>query len=319
MNWRPILRALVHPKRSAEETARLQKCVAVISEERDHLKQIVADAGQFAPPGHFYSPVPSKRDVEQHLARHERKALLAELPAIRMDDQIQLDFLECLKAHYPTVPFRAAHVEGLMYQFDNPHFSYADGIILFCVMNHFRPQRLIEVGSGFSTCVILDTNRIFLNSRTQVTSIEPHPKLLRSLIAKSNDTITIIESKLQDVDLAVFDQLGAGDILFIDSTHVSKAGSDVNYIIFEVLPRLKPGVIIHIHDIYLAYEYPAAWLREGRAWNEVYLLRAFLEYNDRFRILLFLSHIQNSHEDWFREHMPDTLLNKGGSFWMEKL
>jgi hypothetical protein len=319
MKWRPILRSLVHPKRTAEETARLQKHVAIISEERDQLKKIVVDAGQFAPPGHFYSPVPSKRDVEEHLARLEQKSLLAQLPAIQMDDRVQLDFLDSLKAHYPTVPFRAEPVEGLLYQFDNPHFSYADGIILFCVLNHFRPQRLIEIGSGFSTCVILDTNRAFLNSRTQVTSIEPHAKLLRSLIAKSNDTITIIESKLQDVDLEVFDQLGAGDILFIDSTHISKAGSDVNYIVFEVLPRLKPGVIVQIHDIYLAYEYPDVWLREGRAWNEAYLLRAFLEYNDHFRILLFLSHMQNAHEDWFRAHMPDTLLKKGGSFWMEKV
>ena len=82
---------------------------------------------------------------------------------------------------------------------------------------------------------------------------------------------------------------------------------------------VKPGVIVQIHDIYLAFEYPDSWLIEGRAWNEAYLLRAFLEYNERFRILLFISYLQNAHEAWFQNHMPETLLNKGGCFWMEKL
>ncbi len=210
-------------------------------------------------------------------------------------------------------------VDGLLYHFDNSQYSYTDVIILFCAMNYFRPNRIIEVGSGFSTYAILDTNRIFLNSQARITSIDPHPELLVSLATKSRKALTIIENKLQDVDLEVFDHLSAGGILFIDSTRVSKVGSDVNYIFFEVLPRIKPGVIIHIHDIYLGYGYPEVWLREGRAWNEAYLLRAFLEYNDHFRILLFVSYMQNAYEDWFREYMPDTLLRKGGSFWMEKL
>ena len=88
----------------------------------------------------------------------------------------------------------------------------------------------------------------------------------------------------------MFDQLESRDVLFIDSTHVSKLGSDVNYIFFEILPRLKPGVVIHLHDIYVGFEYPKPWVTEDRAWNEAYLLRAFLEYNERFRILLFISY-----------------------------
>ena len=319
MNWRPVLRSLVHPIRTAEETARLQKHVALISRERDELKKILADAGQFAPPGHFYSPVPSRRDVEDHLSRLQRKNMLAELPAIRMDDRVQLDFLERLKPYYSQLPFPRSPVEGQLYYFDNPHFSYGDAIVLFCVLNYFRPRRLIEIGSGYSTCAILDTNRMCLDSQIQLTSIEPHAKLLRSLITKSNDSITIIESQLQETDLSVFDQLSAYDVLFIDSTHISKVGSDVNFIIFEILPRIKPGVIVHIHDIYLGYEYPDVWLREGRAWNEAYLLRAFLEYNDDFRILLFVSHMQEAQQEWFRQNMPDSLRQKGGSFWIEKL
>ena len=312
------MRSLVHPKRTAEQTAVLQHQVAVISQERDELKAIVTKMAQYAPPGHFYSPVPSKEDVEEHLERMHRRGLLAPLAAVQMDDRAQLDLLERLKPYYSRVPFQAQALEGLLYQFDNPNFSYTDGIILFCVLNHLRPRQLIEIGSGFSTCAILDTNRLFLKSQTKVTSIEPHAKLLRDLIAKSNDAITIVEQKLQETELEVFDQLEAGDILFIDSSHIAKAGSDVNYIIFDILPRLKPGVIIQIHDIYLALDYPDVWLREGRAWNECYLLRAFLEYNEHFRILLYVCYMQNAFEDWFRLNMPDTLLRKGGSFWMEK-
>jgi hypothetical protein len=319
MKWQPILSSLLHPKRTAEEVAFLKQRVTLISQERDELKSVLADAGAFAPPGHFYSPIASQSDIEEHLDRLQRKSLLVELPAIRMEDKTQLDFLERLKPYYAQLPFQAGPVEGLLYQFDNPHFSYADASVLFCVMNYFRPQRLIEIGSGFSTCAILDTNRVFLHSETQITSIEPHAKLLRSLIAKSHDSPTIIEHKLQDTEPGVFDQLNAGDILFIDSTHICKAGSDVNYIIFEILPRIKSGVIIQIHDIHLAFEYPDTWLREGRAWNEAYMLRAFLEYNEHFRILLFLSYMQNAYEEWFRRNMPQTLLKKGGSFWMEKL
>jgi len=241
------------------------------------------------------------------------------LPAINLNDKSQLNLLDLLTPYYGRIPFQARPAEGLLYHFDNPNFPHADAVMLFCMLNHFRPRRLIEIGSGYSTCAILDTNRLFLGSQMQITSIEPHPELLCSLIAKSNDTLTIIESKLQDTKIEIFDQLERGDVLFIDSSHVSKVGSDVNYIIFQVLPRLKPGVIIQTHDIYFGFEYPGVWLREGRAWNEAYLLRAFLEYNEHFRILLFMSYLQNMYEPWFHENMPATLVTKGGSFWMEKI
>ena len=311
--------AVENLRQTGIKLAETQDQLVHTASDRDHLRSLVANYSRFAPPGHFYSPVPSAGDVERHVAGCEHRSFLAPLPAINMDDPTQLQMLECLKPYYSAVPFNAAPAEGLLYHFDNPHYSYTDGIILFCMLNHFRPRRLIEIGSGFSTCAILDTNRICIDSKIQVTSIEPYPELLRSLVAKSNDPLTIVESKLQDTSIEIFDQLERGDILFIDSTHVSKLASDVNYIIFEILPRLKPGVIVQIHDIYLAFEYPDAWLIEGRAWNEAYLLRAFLEYNERFRILLFISYLQNAHEVWFQNHMPETLLNKGGCFWMEKL
>jgi len=332
MKVRKAVRALVNPWRAYREKIdgihalldkfnRTQFRLDRMTDERNHLQGVLDQSAaiQFYPPGHFYSPVPSRSDVDEHLQRLNTDSPSHELPAIDLDGQGQLALLEALKPHYGRAPFQAHPTEGLLYHFDNPNYPHTDGIILFCMLNHLRPQRLIEIGSGYSTCATLDTNRLFLDSGMEITTIEPHPELLRSLTVKSNDALTIIESKLQDVRIEIFDRLERDDILFIDSSHISKAGSDVNYIVFELLPRLKPGVMIQIHDIYFGFEYPGVWLREGRAWNEAYLLRAFLQYNQRFRIRLFISYLQSMYEPWFREHMPDTLLSKGGCFWMEKV
>jgi predicted O-methyltransferase YrrM len=310
-----------HIKELTEVRISLQDRLAAVTDERDKFREILAalDTAHFVAPGHFYSPTPSRADVEEQLARQDRQNLLLNVPAIDMNIPGQLRLLDSLRTYYPQVPFTAKAQPNLLYRLDNGHFSYTDGIILFCMLNALRPRRIIEIGSGFSTCAILDTNRLFLGGQAQITCIDPYPENLRSLLRNSQDTVTIMESKLQDTDMSIFDELGANDVLFIDSSHVSKIGSDVNYIVFEILPRLKPGVVIQIHDMYIGFEYPDKWLREGRAWNEAYLLRAFLEFNQQFRISLFIGYLQIVHEAWFREHMPETLLRKGGSFWMEKL
>ena len=289
--------------------------------ERDKFKAIIegSDARQFVPAGHYYSPVPSIDDVRVDLARQNQAKPPAQIPAIIIDDAAQCSLLEQLKQYYPLIPFRAQPVEGLHYFFDNPHYSYSDAIILFCLLNWIKPSRVIEIGSGHSTCAMVDTNRLLLHSRAKITCIEPYPDLLRSLLQNLNDPVTIIDRKVQDVDLGVFDELETGDILFVDSTHVSKIGSDVNRIFFEILPRLRSGVLIHVHDVFYPFEYPEAWLLEGRSWNELYLLRAFLEYNSQFNILLFSSYLHLFHEQWFRENMPLALENKGGCMWLQKV
>jgi hypothetical protein len=188
------------------------------------------------------------------------------------------------------------------------------------MLRWLRPRRLIEIGSGFTSALTLDTNQRFLDNRLACTFIEPYPELLRTLLQEGDEQrVTIIPTRLQDVELPVFDTLEAGDVLFIDSTHVAKVNSDVNRLFFEILPRLAPGTFVHIHDVFAGFEYPLDWLREGRAWNEQYVLRAFLQFNDRFRIRLFGNYIITRHAEWFREHMPLCLKNPGGAFWMEKI
>jgi len=298
-------------------TAELERTTA----ERDWFKAIVegSDARQFAPAGHFYSPIPSVDDVRLALERRNHSKLPVQIPAVIIDDAAQLELLEKLKQYYPLLPFRSRPTEGLLYFLDNPHYSYSDVIILFCVLNWIKPRRVIEIGSGHSTCAMVDTNRLFLQSRTKLTCIEPYPDLLRSLLQNLNEPVAIIDRKVQDVDVSVFDELEAGDILFVDSTHVSKIGSDVNWIFFEILPRLHSGVLVHIHDVFYPFEYPEPWSLEGRSWNEVYILRAFLEYNTEFKILLFPSYAQIFYEQWFRENMPLVLENRGGCMWLQRV
>jgi hypothetical protein len=112
--------------------------------------------------------------------------------------------------------------------------------------------------------------------------------------------------------------LRSGDVLFVDSSHVAKIGSDVNSLFFDVLPNLAPGVVVHVHDIHYPFEYPKDWVFEGRAWNEAYLLRAFLTMNTDYEILLFNSYLSCFHIDEVAQLMPGWRINPGGSIWLRR-
>lgn len=268
------------------------------------------------PHGHFHSPVPSLDEVRRDEARIF--AVPADLPGIdlRADDQLAL--AEQFRPLYAEQPFGDDQTSERRYWFNNDWFGWGDAIALHCMLRHLAPRRVIEVGSGFSSAVILDTNELCLDGGVRCTFIEPHPERLRGLLRDTDAEVEIIERRLQDVDLRLFEQLGAGDVLFIDSTHVSKVGSDVNTLFFDILPRLAPGVVIHIHDIFYPFEYPASWVFEGWAWNESYVLRSFLEFNDEFRILWFNSYLWRFHADAVTDALPLWARNSGGSIWLQR-
>jgi hypothetical protein len=261
--------------------------------------------------------MPSQQDIEAFARRASR---IDVVPGVDLREVDQLSLLQELAGFYPAMPFTDDASAGLRYRFVNPSYSYADGIFLYSMLRRFRPRRLIEVGSGYTSALTLDTNERFLHNQIECTFIEPYPELLLSLISEGDKARTrVIPTRLQDVPLALFDSLEAGDILFIDSTHVAKVNSDVNYLFFEIIPRLAPGTMIHVHDVFPGFEYPIDWLREGRAWSEQYVLRAFLQFNASFRIRLFGNYMVQRHTDWFRTHMPLCLKNPGGALWMERV
>jgi len=274
-------------------------------------------ANQWVPAGHFYSPLPSLDEVEAHRLKTSRHDLI---PGVDLQEVEQLALLEQFKPFYRTIPFRDGPAPGLRYKYQNSSFPNGDAIALHCMLRHLKPSRFIEVGCGNSSCVTLDTVEQFLDNKVKLTFIEPYPQFFNSLVFPQDlERVTLIPSRLQDVPLAVFEELGPRDILFIDSTHVAKLDSDVNHFLFEIFPRLKPGVFIHIHDVFFPFEYPQEWLEEGRGWNEQYILRAFLQFNPNFKIRFFNTFLFEKHRDWFEAHMPDCLKRPGGSIWLEKV
>jgi predicted O-methyltransferase YrrM len=273
--------------------------------------------------GHYYSPIPSRKDVLRDQARIFDRSL-RELPGIELHDAGQVALVQELARFYPEQPFPVRPGPRTRYHLDNSWFAGADGLLLHLMLRHTEPRRVLEVGSGFSSLVMLDTNERFFDNRTRLTFVEPNAERLLSRLRPGDAELAhVVERRVQDVDLTLFQELEAGDILFVDSSHVSKAGSDLNYLLFTVLPELAPGVLVHFHDVPYPFEYPQEWVGYGFAWNEAYLLRAFLQYNPEFRIRLWNSYLLLAHAELLEELMPLSTMpvgfGVGGSIWLERV
>lgn len=268
------------------------------------------------PDGHFYSPT---IDV-QSLAKDQLR-IWPECPDIVGVDfnlERQRSFLTEVFPKYikefDYVETEAECKNEWQFYINNTQFSGLDARSLFVMLRHISPEHVIEIGSGFSSLLTADVSRRFMDGNMDFTCIEPYPRVF---LKEGVDGISrLIEQKVESVPLDFFSKLREGDILFIDSSHVSKTGSDVNYIYLEILPRLKQGVIIHIHDIFFPHDYPKQWvLEEGRSWNEQYLLRAMLMFNPHFEVL-FSSSCAATYCAQLVENIFGKLFG-GGSFWMQ--
>jgi hypothetical protein len=275
----------------------------------------------WVPPGHFYSPLVDPADpiVSRILNDGERE--LPPADDLRIDTELQLAWLERISSHYPQLPFSELPCPNRRYYYRNPAFSYTDAIVYFGILVETRPARIVEVGSGYSSALAMDTNDELLDEKTRLTFIDPYPKTVRSLLRPDDKyTGAIVPKRLQDLPTSTFHELEANDILFIDSSHVAKTGSDVNEYMFRVLPVLQRGVRIHIHDIFYPFEYEAAWIvDENRSWNEAYLLRAFLQYNSAFRVIYFNDFMFRKFEPLVASKMPLCRKGRGGSIWLERV
>ena len=273
---------------------------------------------QFVPPGHFYSPIPDLNEVEKYRSRlfDDRRREMGE---VDLQEAEQLQMLDKMEQLYHELPFPEQKAPSFRYYYKNPAFQYGDAITLYALMRLIKPHQYVEAGSGYSSCVALDTDETFLGGQTKFTFIEPYPDNVLSLIKKEDrKKITILPKNLQDVDVDYFSQLESEDFLFFDTTHVCKAGSDVQYIFFEILPLLKSGIYIHFHDIFFPFEYPEEWILEGRAWNELYILHAFLQNNTKYEIVYFNNYMGKMHYELIGSKLPKALNNVGGSIWLKK-
>lgn len=279
------------------------------------------EGGAFAtwvPPGHFYSALPSLPEVERAAGRIFRERAEDGIPGVDVRPDAQLDLLSRLAALVDPLGIPRTKTQGWRFHGVNESYEMADASVLAGMLLHIRPTRVIEVGSGYSSALMLDLRERALPD-VELTFIEPYPELLDALIDDVDRASTRrLALPAQEVPIEEFTRLGAGDVLLIDSSHVAKIGSDVNHLFLEVLPRLATGVWVHVHDVFWPFEYPQHWVREGRSWNEQYLLRALLQESDRWQVELFTHLLLTRHRAAFEAAFPGAEPYFGGSFWMRR-
>jgi hypothetical protein len=266
------------------------------------------------PDGHFYSPVPDLLDI-----RDRAGSIFAapdSVPGIPIDWDAQVELARTsLSRHVVDAPFSDAAGPN-RYGFDNDQFGQGDALVWHAMLRHLLPSVVVEVGSGHSSAVLLDTVDLVDGWSPRITLVEPYPDRLRSVL-RPEDNVDVRVATAQSVEQEVFDTLGAGDVLFIDSTHVSKVGSDVNRLLLDVLPRLAAGVVVHVHDIFYPFEYPPQWVFEGRAWTEAYVLRALLTNSNRLSVLWFNHGLAQFAHDRVSALLPGWSRNPGGSIYLQ--
>jgi hypothetical protein len=273
-------------------------------------------------PNHFYSPIPDKRTLKDN-----QWNLPSELIGVNMNEEKQLAlmalFVTRFKTEYDRFPkHRTSKPEK--YFVSNPAFGSVDGEILFCMIRRFKPRRIFEVGSGYSSFLIAQAimqNKLEeKNYQCDYVVIDPYPN---PIIKKGFPGLTkLIVANVQNVPLTEFLKLDSNDILFIDSSHILKIGSDVQYKYLEILPRLNRGVIIHIHDIFFPLDYYKDWIiKEHIFWNEQYLLQSFLSFNYSFEVLWAGKYMSFKYSTKLKKAFSSNAKGEQwpASFWMRRI
>jgi len=273
-------------------------------------------------PVHFYHPIPDIKELE----KRDVWKKVSKLSGIKFEPEKHWDFLREIAKDYSGECKWNEDPVGVIGEFylNNSCFSYGCSSILHCMIRHNKPKRIIEIGSGFSTKII--RSAVSLNQKegndVEYTIIDPYTNYKEEYFPFA---VNILKQPIEVLGTELFQQLEENDILFIDSSHVCKIGSDVNFEILEILPVLKKGVFIHFHDIPMPYEYNETYSKNPSFrmfWTESYLLQAFLAFNDTFEIILPLNYMQTNCTEEFNKNFPLGIGIKNwwsGSFWIKKV
>lgn len=269
--------------------------------------------GVFVRDAHFYEPtyreqdLPEKTDVERSL------------PGIDLNEAGQLAMLEKMTFAEELKAIPRHQPSDVEYGYDMTQYGPGDAEMAYNMIRCFKPKRIIEIGSGAST--LISRRAVAMNlqedpaySNTQ-TCVEPY---LQPWL-ESIDGISVVRERVEHLDLTMFDELGENDILLIDSSHVIRPWGDVLCEYAEIIPRLKPGVLVHVHDIFTPHDYPELWLRqERRLWTEQYLLEAYLAYNSKVEVMCATNWLMHNHFDALSKACPILLErpeSEPGAFW----
>ena len=262
-------------------------------------------------PINYYSNTPSRKEIEESYEFSE-----ADPPYLNRDlfnDERLAATLDELAGFADDFnpPMEGDEAQCSRYFWNNSQFSYTDAIAYYCFIRQLRPRNIVEIGSGFSSLVALEA--LQKNEQGSLTTIEPFPRPF----LENNPTIKLVRRKAQEIDVDFLNaSLQDGDILFIDSTHTVKTGSDCLHIFLRLLPHIKRNIIVHVHDIFLPYGIPREWQLEKQIfWTEQFLLMALLTDNPKADLLY--SGIYNV--DYHRERMDKLMAGKfpagGSSVW----
>ena len=279
-------------------------------------KKIFKTVGVFPITNHYYEPLFDDRLLTRSLDRDRS------LPGIDWNSQQQLGLLEQFHYQEELLAFPYSNPGGtLSFYFDNPSLGPGDAEYLYCMVRHFKPKKIIEIGSGYST--LMAKSAVEKNKEenpgieTETICIEPYEM---PWLEKTG--AQVLRKKVEEIEPSFFQTLGAGDFLFIDSSHMVRPQGDVLFEILEILPMLRQGVFIHIHDIFSPKDYGELHLvHEVLFWNEQYVLEAFLSCNPDFEIIAAVNYLKNHFPVELHAKLPwlkNDPKHEPGSFWIRK-
>jgi predicted O-methyltransferase YrrM len=270
---------------------------------------------------HYYQPIPEYESVPEDYFQTQQN-----FPGFGINLDRVTKTLKSLSSYACECEWAENQAEEGVYYTQNLNFGYSSAAILHSMIRASQSKQVVEIGSGFSSLITLEALK--KNSPLgdfKFKCIEPFPsKWLAERMSQYPNSVDLLSQQAETVDSSVYQELNKNDILFIDSSHVSKLNSDVNFLYMQVLPRLKKGVIIHIHDIYIPYEYPKVHFygQQKIFWNEQYILQAFLTNNKDFEIILPGYYVQNDMKDDFQVAFPNynpQIYRATSSFWLRKV
>jgi hypothetical protein len=264
-------------------------------------------------PVHYYQPIPDLSKIDWKKISQPQK-----LVGINLNDKKSLKLMKLFSEYqneYNTFPNSKTKTKHEFF-FNNLAFDNVDALNYYNIIRHFKPKTIIEIGSGQSTKIA--AKACLKNKTSKLISIEPYPQ---PILKKGFPGLSkLIEKKVEDVDIKLFKSLKKNDILFIDSSHVLTTGGDVAYEFLQILPQLNKGVIIHIHDIFIPFDYPIPWIKdEKRFWTEQYLVQALLTHSRAFQVLLANNYLCYKYKNHLREIYPNIPHISGGSLWIQKI
>jgi len=273
-------------------------------------------------PVHYYQPVPDTRTLTDSIWEQR-----SELVGLDLNEQTQLtlldEFSRVWRMEYEGFPKDREEAHPHQYYVNNRAFTAVDGEVLYCMIRKFRPRKIIEIGSGFSTLLAAQAilrNQEESGQECELVACDPHPMEL--LAAGFPGLTKLFPKRVEELPVSFFAGLRENDILFVDSSHVLRIAGDVQYEFLEIIPRVAKGVLVHVHDIFLPAEYLKEWvMRQREFYSEQYLLQAFLAFNKAFRVLWAASYMHLQHPDKLEAAFSSyqRTLRWPGSFWFRRV